>query len=188
MSDNLHDTQLLNAGQKSRLNKAIACILFPEAVLPVIKTIPKMQTHPKEQWEVFCPSTDPQQLKRPLFVSSVPAGFPSPADDYIETLLDLNEYLVSRPSATFYIRVSGESMTGAGIFAGDILVVDRSLKAKHGNIVIAVVDNELTVKRLYHQNGKIELHPENPTFPIITFHHGMELMIWGVVSGVTRKL
>ena len=92
------------------------------------------------------------------------------------------------PSATFYVRVTGEIMSGAGILSNDILIVDRSLEAIHGSIVIAVVNNELTVKRLFKKDGHIELHPENPAFPIMTFKRDMELTIWGVVSGVTRKL
>lgn len=137
---------------------------------------------------VMWPALHIKKLRRPLFLSSVPAGFPSPADDYIERQLDLNEYFVKHPAATFYIRVTGESMTGAGIFPNDILVVDRSLEPLHGSIVIAVIDNELTVKRLHKKGGVVELHPENPAFPIIRLKSEMELVIWGVVSGVTRKI
>lgn len=138
--------------------------------------------------KIFYPVDEPLSLARPFFSASVPAGFPSPADDYIEGQLDLNEYFVPHPSATFYVRVTGESMTGAGILPGDILIVDRSLDAVHDAIVIAVVDNELTVKRLYKRNGIIELRPENPDYPVIPLNREMALVIWGVVSGVTRKL
>ena len=134
------------------------------------------------------PEINPPRLKRPLFGSSIQAGFPSPADDYIETFLDLNELMVSRPSATFFIRVIGDSMVGAGIVEGDILVVDRSLTPRNDSVVIAVVDGELTVKRLRKENGICELHSENARFRPIKFTDDMELVIWGVVSGVTRKL
>ena len=137
--------------------------------------------------KLFTPIENPPTLPRPLFSSSVPAGFPSPADDYVEGQLDLNEYMTEHPSATFYVRVTGESMQNAGIFSGDILVVDRSLEPVHGKVVIAIVNNELTVKRLYCKNGKVELHPENPDFPIVSFSNDMELVIWGVVAGVVRK-
>ena len=123
-----------------------------------------------------------------LFSSSVPAGFPSPADDHVENQLDLNEYFIHNPAATFCVRATGESMTGAGIFSGDILIVDRSREAVHGSIVIAVVEGELTVKRLYRKGGRLALNPENPAYQPIHIREDMELIIWGVVSGVTRKL
>ena len=137
---------------------------------------------------LFKPMLVPLRLKRPLFFSTLSAGFPSPADDHIESQLDLNEHLVQCPAATFYVRVAGESMIEAGILDGDILVVDRSREAKHDSIVVAAVNNELTVKRLYWKNNIIELRPENPSYPIIRISNDMELVIWGVVSGVTRKL
>ena len=137
--------------------------------------------------EIMAPVENPKNLERPLFSSTVPAGFPSPADDYIEKQLDLNEYFVDHPSATFYVRVTGDSMSGVGIYSGDIVVVDRSLNPVSGKIVIAVVNNELTVKRLYRNGEKIELRPENPDFPVISFTDDMELIVWGVVAGVVRK-
>jgi DNA polymerase V len=124
----------------------------------------------------------------PLFPYSVPAGFPSPAEDYAQGKLDLNEYLVEHEAATFCVRVKGHSMTGAGILDGDIIVVDRALEARHGDIVLAVIDNELTVKELHLENGWVRLLPNNPDFPPIDFKTGQELTIWGVVKGVVRKL
>lgn len=125
---------------------------------------------------------------RPLFLSAVPAGFPSPADDYLDRDLDLNEYFIQHPAATFYVRVSGYSMQQAGIQDGDILVVDRSLEARDGNIVVAVLDGELTVKRLKRQNGCVYLVPDNPAFPVLEIQPEREFVIWGVVTGVARKL
>ena len=104
-------------------------------------------------------------LRLPLFSTRVPAGFPSPADDYIESRLDLNEFLIRHPSATFYMRVTGDSMTGAGIYPGDILIVDRAITPRHGNIIIAVLNGEMTVKRLIRQYGTTYLAAENPAYP-----------------------
>jgi DNA polymerase V len=96
--------------------------------------------------EIFVPE-DGEKIELPLFLESVSAGFPSPADDYLENKLDLNQHLIKNPPATFFVRVTGDSMVDAGIYSGDILVVDRSLNPKDGNIVIAVINGELTVKR-----------------------------------------
>ncbi len=124
----------------------------------------------------------------PLYLDRISAGFPSPADDYIETALDLNTYLIRNPAATFMVRVSGESMTGAGINDGDVLVVDRSEQPAHGRIVVAVLDGELTVKRLVMKGGQTMLAPENPRYQPIAVSEGQDLHVWGVVTGVVRKL
>jgi len=124
----------------------------------------------------------------PLYTNSVSAGFPSPADDYLEDKVDLNQYLVKHPASTFLVRASGESMINAGIFPKDILIVDRSLKAENGKVVIAVVDGELTVKR-YVKNGKnILLKPENDAFDPIAINDESEAYIWGVVTNVIHNL
>ncbi|MGC6471595.1 MAG: LexA family protein [Parvibaculales bacterium] len=120
------------------------------------------------------------RVRRPFFISSVSAGFPSPADDFIEGSLDLNQHLIGHPQATFFLRVSGDSMTGAGIFPGDLLIVDRSLTPAHNDIVIAVVHNELTVKRLVRCGARHVLRPENPAYKEIPLPEDAE--IWGVVS------
>lgn len=132
------------------------------------------------------PSGRPVRL--PLFAARVPAGFPSPAEDYAEGHLDLNEYLVEHEAATFYVRVQGHSMIGAGILDGDVIAVDRALEARHGDIVLAVIDNELTVKELSVQGGTVRLLPHNPDYPPIEIRQGQELTVWGVVKGVVRKL
>jgi DNA polymerase V len=135
----------------------------------------------------FLPTEIPVKLERPLFASQVSAGFPSPADDYIECGLDLNEFMVVHPSATYFVRVSGDSMIEAGIFNGDYLVVDRAIEAFSGAIVVAILDGELTVKRLYRKGSVVELRPENASYQPIHLKHGSELLVWGVVSGVFRK-
>jgi DNA polymerase V len=122
-----------------------------------------------------------------LLSHRISAGFPSPAADYAEEGLDLNHYLVQNKPATFMFTVKGDSMLGAGICDGDKVVVDKALKPKHTDIVVAVVDGEYTIKRLYQLRGRIELQPENPNYPPITFSEGSELQIWGVVVGVVRK-
>lgn len=123
----------------------------------------------------------------PLLLNRVPAGFPSPADEYAETALDLNTYLIRNKTATFFFRVIGDSMTGANIHDGDLLVVDRSIEPKHGHIVLAVINNEYTVKRLYSLNGVIELHAENPAYAPIRFQEHDELQVWGVVTGAVSR-
>ena len=124
----------------------------------------------------------------PLYSNKVQAGFPSPADDHIENNLDLNEYLIKHPSSTFVVRASGDSMQGAGIFSGDLLIVDRSLTPQHDHIVIAAVDGQLTVKRLHQKDGECMLLAENKAYPPITLGEGQELQIWGVVIHTIRSL
>lgn len=125
----------------------------------------------------------------PLYGVRVPAGFPSPADDHVEGVLDLHELLVRHPAATFFVRVQGDSMEGAGIHHGDILVVDRSLEARHDCIVVATVGTEQTVKRLrIGRDGEITLIAANPRYAPIRLQDGEELRIWGVVTGVVRQL
>lgn len=127
--------------------------------------------------------------KVPLYSSSVQAGEPSPADDYIDDKVDLNEYLVKHPADTFMVRAAGESMTGANIFQGDTLIVDRSIKPSNGRIVIAAVDGQLTVKRFHKDKaGTVSLLPENPDFEPIVLTEGNDLIIWGVVTNIIHQV
>ena len=123
----------------------------------------------------------------PLFAARIPAGFPSPADDYIDQGLDLNELLVRHPAATFFVRVSGESMVGAGIHSGDVLVVDRAEQPRNRSIIIAAVSGELAVKRFIQENGKIYLASENPDYAPLEVMDGMEFVVWGVVVHVIHS-
>ena len=127
-------------------------------------------------------------LPRPLLGNEVPAGFPSPAQDYIEEHLDLNEHLISHPSATFFVTVAGYSMVDAGIYPEDILIVDRAVEPTHKKIVIAVVDGELTVKRLYKKSGRWFLAPENPEFESLEITRDINFHIWGVVIYSIHKM
>ncbi len=126
-------------------------------------------------------------LQLPLFVSKVSAGFPSPAQDYVEQTLDLNELCIKRPAATFFVRVEGESMIDAGIFHNDILVVDRSVKPLHGDIVVAQVDGEFTVKELCLR-PQLMLVPRNGAYKPICLANDHELNIFGVVTNVIRQM
>jgi len=127
-------------------------------------------------------------ITAPLFNSPVSAGFPSPAEDYIETPLDLNQRYIKHPAATFFVKVDGESMTGAGIFPGDILIVDRALEASNGDVIIAALDGEFTVKRLKIEGKRILLLPENENYRGIDVSRKSEFEIWGVVTTVIHDL
>lgn len=123
-----------------------------------------------------------------LYLQKIPAGFPSPATDHEEATLDLNKYLVLNPASTFFFKVSGRSMIGAQIDDGDIIAVDRSLDAKSGDIVLAVVNNDFTVKTLFCRGDIVELRPENPDFKPIRLKGLDELTIWGVVTGAVKRV
>ena len=120
-------------------------------------------------------------------VGSVKAGFPSPAEDHAGQRIDLFDRLNSHPQATFFMRVSGLSMTDAGICEGDVIVVDRSIKPKNGQIVVAVVDGEFTVKQLVMRAGVVKLRAANPTFKDIVLKEGQELVVWGVVKAALKE-
>ena len=129
----------------------------------------------------------PPALPLPFDTVKVSAGFPSPAADYEEKTLDINEYLIRNPVSTFFFPVQGESMQGAEIFDGDVLVVDRSIKARRGHIVVAFVNGERLVKRLHHRNGRVALLAENPIYKPLEIHEGLELTVWGVVIGKFKR-
>ena len=117
----------------------------------------------------------------------VSAGFPSPAESYIDTPLNLHDHVVKHPAATFFVRVSGDSMIGAGIFNGDLLVVDRSLEYHENSIIVAVLNGDFTVKRISQKNGRITLYPENSLFIPIVIQEYDEFMVWGVVTYSLRE-
>jgi DNA polymerase V len=123
----------------------------------------------------------------PLYSSKVQAGFPSPADDYIERYLDLNAHYIKHPSATFLVTATGDSMVDAGIYSGDVLIVDKSLEAVDGKIVIAAINGELTVKRLSRKKGRVQLLPANPQYKPIDITDEQDVVIWGVVTLVLHE-
>ncbi|NMT63436.1 LexA family protein [Marinobacter orientalis] len=128
------------------------------------------------------------RLNIPLFLERVSAGFPSPAEDYVEKTLDLNELCIQHPASTFFVRVQGESMVEAGILPEDVLVVDRSLRAKHGDIIIASLESEMTVKQLHLTPPPVRLLPRNPAYQPMIIDADMVLEVFGVVTNVVRSL
>ena len=128
------------------------------------------------------------KIKIPISTENISAGFPSPAENYIEGELNLNSLLITNPPATFFVRVSGESMINAGIHPNDILIVDRSLEVKNNDIVIAAVNGEFTVKRFMKKDNIIKLIPENPEYKIITVKEGTDFEIWGIVTNVIHRV
>ena len=124
----------------------------------------------------------------PLFGCPIPAGFPSPADDHLDAPLDLTRHLFRNPASTFLARVSGDSMTGVGIHPGDLVAVDRALRAGHGSIVVAVVEGEHTIKRLQVRAGQPWLVAENARYPPVPVNPDTGLVVWGVVTHVIHAL
>jgi SOS-response transcriptional repressors (RecA-mediated autopeptidases) len=122
----------------------------------------------------------------PLAIEKVSAGFPSPAQDYVDRTLDMNEHLIKNEEATFIVKVASLSMINAGIDIDDELIVDRSIDAKHNDIVVALIDNDFTVKRLMIEE-KRWLKAENPDYADIHLHEGQELIIWGVVTYILKN-
>lgn len=141
---------------------------------------------PKSSPKLYQPVHGTEQ-RIPLFNSGVRAGFPSPAEDQVDQHLDLNRFLIKDPNTTFMVRVEGNSMTGAGIDDGDILIVNRDLPAQNGDIVVAVLDNEFTVKRLRQARGRMYLVPENPAYPPVDVSRAGTVEIWGVVTSAIKR-
>ena len=129
-----------------------------------------------------------QSIELPYYDTKVHAGFPSPAEDHLEQSLDLNTLVIDNPSATFFVRVAGESMRGIGITDGDILVVDRSIENWDNRIVVAVIDSEFTIKRFTKRNETVVLEAENPDYPPIKITEEMDFSVWGVVCWTLKKL
>ena len=138
--------------------------------------------------QFFYPCELPLKVSIPLFSGKVAAGFPSPADDFVEKSLDLNELMVKHPAVTFFVRADGDSMIGTGIHPNDILVVDRSLKPSSGKVIICALNGELTVKRLKTQKGRMVLTAENPDYKDIVINPDLDAVIWGIVTHVIHLL
>ncbi|MCT0209645.1 MAG: peptidase S24 [Cyanobium sp.] len=164
--------------------------------LPEARSRPEPQSRPAAQAQS---PPEPQPLPRPLRQcrtglllplagESVAAGFPSPADDYVETGIDLNEQLIARPSSTFFLRVSGDSMVEAGIHHGDLLIVDRSVEPRPGRIVVAVLEGAFTLKRLVLHRGRLRLEAAHPAYPPLALGEGDDTLLWGVAIHVIHPL
>ena len=132
-------------------------------------------------------SIQKKQILTPVFLDSVSAGFPSPATDYMENKLDLNEYLIKHPAATFIVKAKGPSMSDAGILSGDLLIVDRSITPKSNDIVIASIFGDLTVKKLEKKENSLFLLSANSDYPCIQVKEEMECFIWGVVTYIIHE-
>ncbi len=171
---NKHGGSRINSGRKKGSN------IYQESTKPI--RIPISMVNKVKNYALH------KGFQIPLYSNKIQAGFPSPADDHIEDHIDFNELLVQHPASTFAVRVTGESMIDAGIFPGDILIVDKSIEPKHGRVVVAVVDGELTVKRLHKKNGNIILIAENKRFDPIIIKRENELIIWGVVTNVIHQV
>lgn len=128
-----------------------------------------------------------EALKIPLFASRISAGFPSPADDHIDKRLDLNELIIRHPSATFFLRVKGDSMEDANIFEDDILVVDRARTARSGDIIVCVLNGEFCVRRFIKEGKQIQLVSDNPAYESIPVGREMDFEVWGVVTYTIHK-
>ena len=124
----------------------------------------------------------------PFYQSNVPAGFPSPAENFMDLDLSLQDYLVQNPSATFCVRVTGDSMKNAGISSGDVMIIDRALEPKNNTIVLAVLDGEFTVKRIQKKADELFLKPENKDFKAIQITEEMNFQVWGVVTHIIHKV
>ena len=186
-----HGGARTGAGRKKNTGKFkedTKVIRVPVSLLDSVKSSLELyKSQLKSNVKVLLPVGDAVDISLPIFTSRVQAGFPSPADDHLEDTLDLNTHLIRHKESTFFVKSQGESMLGAGIHPGDILVVDKSLIAKSGKIVIAMIDGEFTVKRLNKYKGKITLKAENPEFKDIVINEGSELIIWGVVTSVIHQ-
>lgn len=187
------------AGRKkgsSAYGESTHAIRVPESMLPGLKAMLAQRKQGSvtsivaniDYATIRLPEQQTNKVYIPLFTGKVAAGFPSPADDYIEKTLDLNDLLIQKPAATFFVRAEGESMLGAGIHPNDILVVDRSLEPTIGKIVICALNGELTVKRLKSIDKEIILGAENPDYADIIVQEYIDLVIWGVVTNVIHPL
>jgi DNA polymerase V len=139
----------------------------------------------QDQIYFYCDTSE--KIETPFFQMPVAAGFPSPAEDYIEKNLDLNELIIKNPNSTFFVRVEGDSMKDAGIHTGDILVVDKSLKTVSGSIIIALIDGEFTVKRFIKSLDGCYLEPANKAFSTIKITEYTDFQVWGIVTYVIHR-
>ena len=189
-----HGGKRPNAGRKSQFSEKTVVMRVPESKVIQIKEW--LKTRPQDDFNAqidLQPIQFRTHFKIPYPIESVAAGFPSPAQDYVEKHIDLNKHLVPNESSTFILRVNSLSMKNAGIEAGDQILIDRSLNAEHGDIVLALINNEFTVKRLMLEkqiDGSfyLWLKAENPDYPDIHPRSEEQIMVWGVVTCILKKL
>ncbi len=190
-----HGGKRLGSGRKAKFGEPTSLMRVPESAKPiVIDFLTELAEKRKTESSWLSHLTpvklaeNPTTFKVPLFGHTIRAGFPSPADDYVADTLDLNDHLMPRKEASFLLKAKGDSMIGVGIHDGDILIIDRSITASDGCVVIATVDGQFTVKTLEKKRGKIRLLPANPEFQPIEFKDEQELQVWGVVTNVVHSL
>lgn len=177
---NINQIKIMRGGKRAGAGRPVGKNKYGEATKPVRIPVSKIHTIMSFLEEGHL------TYQLPLYSNKISAGFPSPADDYIETKLDLNRYLIKHPASTFFVRVSGDSMINAGIQSGDMLIVDRGVEPTDGKIVIAALDGELTVKRLFKKNGQLKLLAENANYQPIHIVE-QDMVIWGVVIHVIHE-
>lgn len=199
-----HDKQHLirgglreGAGRKvgsGKFREPTSVVRIPTSQEPVIKDFlsayrkKRLQSDLDAVSEFELPSLNPMPLSLPLYSSKVSAGFPSPAEEHVEKRLNPNEFLIDQEDATFFVTIQGQSMIDVGLLPGDKAVVDRSKRANVGDIVLAVLDGEFTIKTLgRHKSGAARLLPANKDFKPIEITEGMNFEIWGVVTGSFRR-
>lgn len=189
-----HGGKRTNAGRKAHYPEKTVVMRVPESKVIAIKEWLKPIPKDDRQADIeLSPIHLQTEVKIPYPLESVAAGFPSPAQDYIEDYIDLNKYLVRNPVSTFILRVNSLSMKNAGIETGDQILIDRSLHAEHGDIVLALINNEFTVKRFMQEKQakhgfKVWLKAENPDYPDIYPHSEEDIVVWGVVTCILKKL
>lgn len=185
-----------NAGRprgQGQFGEPTVAMRIPQSQEPVIRDFlstliaKRAQQNPATVAEILGLSAAERDVLLPLYTSKAVAGFPSPADDHVEKRLNPNDYLIDNDSSTFFVRVKGDSMTDAGIFEKDVLVVDRSRTARAGDIVLAVLDGEFTIKILGQSETGTCLIPANKHYPVIRVKEGQSFEVWGVVTGSMRK-
>ncbi len=146
-----------------------------------------LKLHSSNSIDIFSASTE-TPLELPYIDSGISAGFPSPALDFIDLSIDLNKHLIKHPSATFYGRVKGDSLTDAGIHDGDLLIIDRSLEPKDGKIAVCIIDGEFTAKRIKVEKDTLWLVPENKSYKPIQINEHNDFYIWGMVTHVIKNM
>jgi len=190
MNNIKHGGFRLGSGRKSGsgfFGETTKVIRVPASQVVEIKNYIRGRYHIGNTVTVMLPHPNPEKEHLNLFNHKVPAGFPSPADDHIEKALDLNEYLVTKKETTFFVKIKGDSMIDASIHDGDIVIVDRSKQAKVGDIVLASIDGEFTIKILAKHLSQPCLLPANEKFQPIVVDENMQFEIWGVITGAVRK-
>ena len=179
----------VGTGKYGEKTKAVRLpVRIVNEILDSLNQSPLQDPEPATLVESIFQTEHHTKYRVPLYLNPIAAGFPSPTEDYIEGKIDLNRHLVKHPESTFLVRVTGESMQNAGIHSHDLLVVDQAIEPTSGKIIIAVINGELTVKRLRKHRNKLWLMPENPDYQPIEIDENIDFHIWGVVTNVIHAL